>query len=68
MLDSLLEALGLPVFSAPGFEADDVLATLARRLQDQRPLIVRQESLPADALAGLLWWTTVRKTSPLYFL
>jgi DNA polymerase-1 len=28
----LLDAFGVPVFSVPGFEADDVLATLARRL------------------------------------
>ncbi len=31
-LDELLEAFGVPVFCAPGFEADDVLATLAVRL------------------------------------
>jgi DNA polymerase I len=31
-LDRLLEALDLPTFTAPGFEADDVLATLARQL------------------------------------
>lgn len=30
LLDRLLEALGAPVFSARGFEADDVIATLAR--------------------------------------
>jgi DNA polymerase-1 len=28
----LLEAFGVPVFCVPGFEADDVLATLARRM------------------------------------
>jgi DNA polymerase-1 len=31
-LGQLLDALGLPVFSAPGFEADDVIATLAKSL------------------------------------
>ena len=31
-LDQLLTASGFPVFAAPGFEADDVLATLCRRL------------------------------------
>jgi len=31
-LRELLEALGAPVFVAPGFEADDVLATLAHEL------------------------------------
>lgn len=32
MLPRLLEALGAPRFVAPGFEADDILATLAREL------------------------------------
>jgi DNA polymerase-1 len=32
VLRELLEALGCPVHGAPGFEADDVLATLAREL------------------------------------
>ena len=32
LLDRLLAALALPVFSAAGYEADDVLATLAREL------------------------------------
>jgi DNA polymerase-1 len=38
----LLEAFGFPVFKAPGFEADDVLATLARAFatQGDAPLIV----------------------------
>jgi DNA polymerase-1 len=31
MFDGLVEAFGFPMFSAPGFEADDVLATLAAR-------------------------------------
>src|SRR5262245_26263072 len=31
-LDELFEAFGVPAFCTPGFEADDVLATLARRL------------------------------------
>jgi DNA polymerase-1 len=41
-LDALLEALGVPVLGAPGFEADDVLATLAARLRaaEQPTLIV----------------------------
>ena len=29
-LSDVLEAFGFPVFKSPGFEADDVLATLAR--------------------------------------
>ena len=33
-LRDLLDRLGVPVFRAPGFEADDVLATLARRLRE----------------------------------
>lgn len=31
----LVSALGIPVFVEPGFEADDLLATLARRLTDK---------------------------------
>jgi len=34
-LNQLLDAWGLPVFSAPGFEADDVIATLAKSLSAQ---------------------------------
>lgn len=34
-LPQLLEAFEVPVFCAPGFEADDVLATLGRELQEQ---------------------------------
>jgi DNA polymerase-1 len=32
-LDELLEALAVPTFRAPGYEADDVLATLAREIR-----------------------------------
>jgi DNA polymerase-1 len=41
-LPELLEAFGFPVFVAPGFEADDVLATLARELREagRAPLVV----------------------------
>lgn len=41
-LDDLLDAFAFPVFAVPGFEADDVLATLARQLRDagQAPLVV----------------------------
>jgi DNA polymerase-1 len=41
-LPSLLEAFGFPAFAAPGFEADDVLATLARELAaaGEAPLVV----------------------------
>ena len=35
-LPELLEAFGFPVFTSPGFEADDVLATLARELREAR--------------------------------
>ena len=31
-LPALIQALGAPAFAAPGFEADDILATLAREL------------------------------------
>jgi DNA polymerase I len=33
-LQQLLEALAVPAFRCPGFEADDVLATLAKRARD----------------------------------
>jgi DNA polymerase-1 len=33
-LDSLLAAVGAPTFRVPGFEADDVLATLAREFRE----------------------------------
>jgi DNA polymerase-1 len=38
----LLEAFGFPVYSAAGYEADDVLATLARQLREagEPPLVV----------------------------
>jgi DNA polymerase-1 len=41
-LPELLEAFGAPVFGAPGFEADDVLATLAERMsaEQERALLV----------------------------
>src|SRR6188768_1342135 len=41
-LPRLLEALGAPVFGSPGFEADDVLATLAERARasDAAALVV----------------------------
>jgi DNA polymerase-1 len=34
LIRSFVEALGVPVAEAPGFEADDVIATLATRLAD----------------------------------
>ena len=41
-LPELLEAFGFPVFTSPGFEADDVLATLARELREAHhaPVVV----------------------------
>lgn len=40
-LDQLLERLGVPVLGSPGFEADDVLATVAAGLRaEQRPALV----------------------------
>jgi DNA polymerase-1 len=40
-LSELLAAFEVPVFCCPGFEADDVLATLAHRLREQgRPVLV----------------------------
>src|SRR5262245_13306215 len=35
VLERLIEAIGAPAFRAPGFEADDVLATLANQLEAQ---------------------------------
>jgi DNA polymerase-1 len=35
-LRQLLEALAVPTFRCPGFEADDLLATLAKRARDQK--------------------------------
>jgi len=43
-LEELLRRLGLPVHRVPGFEADDVLATLARRM--------REEGKPALVVSG----------------
>ena len=43
-LNQLLEALGVPVFRYPGFEADDVLATLAER--------ARSTAAPALVVSG----------------
>lgn len=42
LLPALIEASGLPGFAAPGYEADDVLATLAAELAGagERPLVV----------------------------
>lgn len=42
LLPALIEASGLPAFSVEGFEADDVLATLARTLAEhgEKPLVV----------------------------
>lgn len=39
LLPRLLDAFGAPRFVAPGFEADDVLATLARELSEQATLV-----------------------------
>ena len=40
-LQQLLGALGVPTFRCPGFEADDVLATLAKRARDvETPVLV----------------------------
>jgi DNA polymerase-1 len=42
LLPELLAAFGFPAFAAPGFEADDILATLARELRaaGEQPLVV----------------------------
>lgn len=42
LLPGLLEATGLPTFAFPGYEADDVLATLAAELAGagERPIVV----------------------------
>jgi len=37
-IQSLLEAMSIPVFSAPGYEADDVLATIAHKLEKKIPV------------------------------
>jgi DNA polymerase I len=57
-LPELLDAFGFPVFTAPGFEADDVLATLARELRDaQRSVLVVSGDL--DVLQCALGTTRV---------
>jgi DNA polymerase-1 len=41
LLEELIAALGVPAFRAPGFEADDILATLTRRLAaDGRDVLI----------------------------
>jgi DNA polymerase I len=46
---SILGELGVPVLGAAGFEADDVIATLARRFERERPgLLVRVISKDKD--------------------
>lgn len=57
-LPDLIDAFGFPVFKVPGFEADDVLATLARELsaQGEAPLIVTGD---LDALQCALGATRV---------
>jgi DNA polymerase-1 len=37
-IHSLLEAMSIPVFSIPGYEADDVLATIASKLEKKIPI------------------------------
>lgn len=40
-LEQLIEGLGVPAFRVPGFEADDILATVARRLRERgQPVVV----------------------------
>ena len=53
-IERLLHALNIPVIQYPGFEADDVLATLAKRARDtaQPALVVSGDTLdfePTDA-------------------
>jgi len=57
-LSDLLHAFGFPVFKVPGFEADDVLATLARVFAERgdAPLIVTGD---LDALQCALGTTRV---------
>jgi DNA polymerase I len=45
----LLKRMGVPVFAAPGFEADDVIATLATRLADE-PVHLRVVSKDKDLM------------------
>ncbi len=35
---SLLEAMSIPVYSLPGYEADDILATIATKLEEEVPV------------------------------
>ncbi len=37
-IQSLLKAMSIPVFSIPGYEADDVLATIAQKLEVRIPI------------------------------
>ncbi len=45
-LPELFEALGVPVHAAPGFEADDVLGTLARRCRERALVGDESDNLP----------------------
>lgn len=36
----VIEAMGIPVLSAPGYEADDIIATLSRRIESRMPVRV----------------------------
>lgn len=39
-LETMIEALGAPLWSVPGFEADDVLATLASELESHHDVLI----------------------------
>ena len=45
---SLLEAIGMPVLGAEGFEADDVLATVVEKLRGEAGLVTRLVSKDKD--------------------
>ena len=36
LAQAAIQALGIPTFSVPGYEADDLMATLAKRMEEQR--------------------------------
>ena len=40
---SIVSALGIPIYRVPGFEADDLMATIAHRLRDQDVFVPHAE-------------------------
>lgn len=49
MVHEVVASFGIPIFEAAGFEADDVLATLAKRVSDERKISGADLALPSRA-------------------